>query len=81
MSEGRKSKEEVAQNLVNGIYHANPELLALDGYGIELDPWQKRAIRKLFLSPKKRLSVRACHNAGKTYLSGLITNMFLVLYA
>ena len=76
MPEKRMSKEEVVERLVAGLYIKNHELLAKDAFGYDLDPWQKRGIRKLFLGPKKKLSVVACHGSGKSFLSGLIVNMF-----
>lgn len=75
------STQQILERAHEGIYLADPVLAAKDMLRAELDPWQERVIRKLLLGEKKRVSVRAGHATGKTHLSGLITNLFIDLYA
>ena len=76
-TQARMSREEVIQRWIDGVYITNPELWPKDALDITLDPWQVDAFRKLFTSPKRRLSTRASHGAGKTLMSAIFTHFFL----
>ena len=66
---------------MEGVYLEHPEYWPKDALDITLDPWEVRSTRKLFLSPKRRLSVRASHGAGKTLQSAIFTHQFLMTFA
>ena len=89
------TKDEVLGRWAEGIYAAYPEQYVPDTLGYVLDDWQKRAIRKLligsnapegadiyswFPEKKARLSARAGHGLGKSFLSGVLAHTFLGLY-
>lgn len=63
-----------------GVYLVDPALAAKDQLGIDLDPWQKDVITALFRGEKKRVSVRAGHGTGKTFVAAVITHVFLNTY-
>ena len=73
------SKGEVVKNIQNGLYREYPELFIPHALGESLEPWQKKVVGKLFLpGHKKRISVRAGHGCGKTYLSSRLVLQFLL---
>lgn len=91
----RLTKDQVLQRTVEGLYYEFPEQWVPDAIGYTLDEWQKRTIRKLFIGgnakpehstldwgqhKKARISVRAAHGCGKTFLSAIITHLFLGIY-
>ena len=77
----RLSKVEVIKNWANGLYEVHPELWIPHALGETLDPWQERVVRKLFLGEKHKVSVRAGHSCGKTFLSSRLSLQFLMCYS
>lgn len=93
--EVRLTKEQVLGRMAEGLYLEFPEQWVPDATGYTLDPWQNNLIRTLFLGneavsgdtildwkeeKKARLSCKASHGAGKSFLAGILTNMFMGLY-
>lgn len=75
-----KRAQRAIQRMSDGYYHLHPEEMAKDIYDVELQEWQKRAIRKLLLGEKNRLSIRAGHSCGKSFLDALIAHIFMLLF-
>jgi phage terminase large subunit len=47
-----------------------PVLFAREVFGVELDPWQERTLRA-FGRGERRISIRACHGPGKTFVAAV----------
>jgi phage terminase large subunit len=77
----RLTKREVLTKTAQGIYFREPALWVPDATGYILDDWQKDAINALFTGEKGKTSVAASHGSGKSFLSAVITNLFLCLYS
>ena len=67
----------ILERTQQGAYLIDPALAAKDQLGLDLDPWQKDVITTLFRGEKKRVSVRAGHESGKTLEAAAITHIFL----
>ena len=91
----RLSKMEVIRRMAEGLYLEFPEQWVPDATGYVLDEWQKNIIRKLFIGnnpppgadifswypeKKARLSLRAAHSCGKTFMASILTHFFLCNY-
>ena len=74
------SKAQVIENWGQGLYRTYPELWIPHAIGETLDPFQERVVRKLFLGEKRKVSVRAGHGCGKTYLSSRLVIQFLITH-
>lgn len=72
------SKAQVLENWNDGLYKVSPELWIPHAIGEVLDPWQNRIVRQLFLGGKRKVSVRAGHGGGKTFLSSRLAIQFLM---
>lgn len=94
-SEIRLTKEQVLGRMAEGLYLQYPEQWVPDSTGYVLDEWQKRLIRNLFIGgnqkpgstimdwgpgKKARLSCKACHGSGKSFMAGIVTHFFLCNY-
>lgn len=49
-----------------------PIRMATEVFGAKLDPWQERVLRA-YGKGERRISIRACHGPGKTYIAAIIT--------
>lgn len=74
------TKAEVMKHWGNGLYEVHPELWIPHAIGETLDPWQERVVRQLFLGEKHKVSVRAGHGSGKTWLSSRLASQFLMTH-
>ncbi len=57
---------------------ADPAQWVPDALGMDLDEWQKNAMRLLFKGGKNRLAVAASHGTGKSILTAIITHFFMM---
>lgn len=48
-----------------------PVLFAEEVFGADLDPWQERVLRA-YGRGERRISIRACHGPGKTFIAAVI---------
>lgn len=48
-----------------------PVLFAVEVFGIELDPWQEKVLRA-YGRGERRISIRACHGPGKTFIASVM---------
>ena len=74
------SKAQVLENWNGGLYDIQPELWIPHATGDILEPFQERVVRNLFLGEKRKVSVRAGHGAGKTWLSSRLALQFLMTH-
>ena len=70
----------ILERMREGAYLANPVLGVKDLLRIDLDPKQKEVVNALFLGKKHMVSLRGGHGIGKTFLSGVIANLFLDIF-
>ena len=77
---GAASPKLILERMAQGTYLTNPALAAKDQLRLDLDPWQGEVIHTLLRGEKKRVSVRAGHGSGKTFLSATIAHIFLNNY-
>lgn len=64
--------------MAEAVYLRDPVLGCQDLVRANICPWQQDVVRQLFLGKKKKVSVRAGHGAGKSFLIGIIGAYFFV---